>query len=99
MTLIASAASEAIFEINRPPLSARSDALIAIKRPSIGCVDCFDGSDRPKTARKQGRDAAPRERSLHARQKRERSGGATENRQNRQKPLLISAAPKPEAML
>jgi hypothetical protein len=37
MTLIASAASEAIFEINRPPLSARSDALIAIKGPSIGC--------------------------------------------------------------
>jgi hypothetical protein len=56
-----------------------------------------------RTARKAGVIAAPGERSLHARQCAERSGGATETSKtavkNRQKTLLIAAAPKPEAML
>jgi hypothetical protein len=61
--------------------SARSDALIAIRLLSIGCFDCFDGSYRPRTARKAGVVAAPGERTLQARQRAERSGGTTENRQ------------------
>jgi hypothetical protein len=71
-------ASEAIF-VNRHRLVATLS--LPSRDPPSAAVDCFDGSDRPQTARKAGVVAAPGERSPHARQRAEKSGGATEKRQ------------------
>jgi hypothetical protein len=83
--------------------SARTERLSAIKGPFIGCRSCFDGSDRPKTARKAVGGAAPGERSLQARQNRgkERRGDETvkENVKIAFDFVAFDFAPKPEAIL
>jgi hypothetical protein len=97
MTLIASAASEAIFEKKDPLYRLGADALIPLQAPPSAAVDCFDGSDNPKRREKLGGRCAGRSKPPRAPKRRKGAPGRPQTVKTRQ--ILNSAAPKPEEMV